>query len=87
MSARGGVGVAADGHAHLGEVLGELQRGATRAAVDADGQDAVHARLLGVGDDLGRRPLDHVEVRVAVDHRFGNSGSSSPSPEPPSPAP
>ena len=76
-----------DSHAHLDMI----ERPTTEVVADAE-QAGVHRVLtIGIDGSSCRVALqlaeDFPQVRVAVDHRIGNSGSSAPSPEPPSPAP
>ncbi len=78
VEAGGRVGMPADGGVDLREVLGRSQGCPAAGAVEADGEDPLHARLGGRGDELGVRRLAQLQMRVAVDHvRLGNSGSSA----------
>src|SRR5207244_2773719 len=66
----------ADRRVDLREILGGRQRRATRGTGGADRHDPGHTGIRRTGHKLGVRRLAHVQMRVAVDHRFGNSGSS-----------
>src|SRR5437763_17057259 len=69
--------MAPDRRIHLREVLGGLERGAARRAVDSDSHDLAHPLLPGGLDELSVGRLAQLEMRVVVDHaRLGNSGSS-----------
>jgi hypothetical protein len=73
----GRVRMTPDGRIHLREGLGRRQRRPARRAVGPDGDDPIHPSLDGHGHQLGIRRLAQVQVRVGIDHRFGNSGSSA----------